>query len=323
MEAILPWPRAMALSWPRGRQHFIGPFGRSGGRTASPAAAGSPRGAQTSPPAGTRPWRGGKPSPWAASGFPRAGRTPRGLEGVASQRGRGKAPRCGAGWSPPAGKMSARDGRMSPRGGTRSPRWPLPSPRSGWIPPGPERAFPERVRPFYGGNGARLTFGGPTAPRSPKDYFIRWGATSYAIVTQAEQWSRVPRPTWRHRDLGAGRPQVPWEPWVRPLESTVCPRTAPRSLSRASPEPVRVEAGAGRGGTWMGGATRPLAKLCPPPHPTLPRGRKGTPGLPDLPRFPDPDCVGLLGTSRVTAGDGRGRRYGDRWVALRASCFVK
>ena len=55
LEAILPWPRAMALLWPQGRQHFIGPFGRSGGRPASPAAAGSPRGAQTSPHAGTRP----------------------------------------------------------------------------------------------------------------------------------------------------------------------------------------------------------------------------------------------------------------------------
>ncbi|KAI4556808.1 hypothetical protein MJT46_019995 [Ovis ammon polii x Ovis aries] len=46
----------------------------------------------------------------------------------------------------------------------------------------------------------------------------------------------------------------------------------------------------------MGGATRPLAKLCPPPHPTLPRGRKGPLRLPDLPCFSDPGCVGLLGT---------------------------
>lgn len=45
----------------------------------------------------------------------------------------------------------------------------------------------------------------------------------------------------------------------------------------------------------MGGATRPLAKLCPPPHPTPPRGRKGTPRLPDLPRFSDPGLCGVVG----------------------------
>lgn len=147
-------------------EHFTWPFSHSGGLPACPAESGFPRDAQTSLPAGMRPWRGGRTFQYAARIFPRAGRTPRGHEGTASQSRIGKAPHCGAGRSPPAGKTCAPAGRRSPRGGTRSPRGPSMSPCSGWSPLGAKRPFPEVVRPFYTCNGAKKLSGGPTAQPS-------------------------------------------------------------------------------------------------------------------------------------------------------------
>lgn len=131
-------------------KYFIGTFLHSGWLPSCPSGEGSPRGAETSPRAGMRPSRGGRTFLCAARRFPRAGRTPGGCEGAASQRGIGRAPHCGTGRSPPAGKTCAPAGRRSPRGGTRSPRGPSMSPCSGWFPPGAKRSFPEGVRPFYG-----------------------------------------------------------------------------------------------------------------------------------------------------------------------------
>ena len=148
-------------------KHFIRPFLHSGWLPACPFGEGSLRGAETSPPAGSRPSRGGRTFLCAVRRFPRAGRTPRGREGAASQRGIGRAPHYGAGRSPPAGKSCAPAGRRSPLGETKSPRELSTSLCSERSPLGANWASLEGVKPFYGCNEAKEASGGPTAQHSP------------------------------------------------------------------------------------------------------------------------------------------------------------
>lgn len=86
----------------------------------------------------------------------------------------------------------------------------------------------------------------------------------------------------------------------------------PQHLALAFWEPARAEPGVNPRRPGMGGASRRRARLCPPPHPTLPRDRKAEPRFPELP--PPLSAVAVPGwwRFRIIARDGRGCRYGDR-----------
>lgn len=57
----------------------------------------------------------------------------------------------------------------------------------------------------------------------------------------------------------------------------------PQHLVLARREHARAEPGLNPGRPEMGGASCRLARLCPPPHPTLPCDRKAEPRFPELP----------------------------------------
>lgn len=191
------------------------------------------------------------------------------------------------------------------------------SPCSGWFPPGAKRSFPEGVRPFYGckADGRPRDLGRPhslTLPESLAPGLHHKGrddVTMACHVTAGTGVDESAPPPW-HAGTGFCRA------FLSLANTRPCPAPSPLGGPRRR---VSGRARASLGGPGMGGASRSHARLCLPPHPTLPRDRKAEPRLPEPP--PPLLAVAVWGWRQLSclAGDGRGCRYGDRSVALGAA----